>query len=146
MVLSSNSVMYLMKEKEKPTESFRVGLQSQKSCCEHYFSKSQEDLRETIGSVLKKIRDWSPKLRAPRHELAILSMNIIASSRVYMYSNIPHSEADLFVPKICITKYSKVGFISESEKLPTTTEAVCKWVPSEWRKPLVAFCKCTSCG
>lgn len=46
--------MYLMKEKKKPTERFRGGLQSQKSCCEHYFSKSQEGLRETTANILKK--------------------------------------------------------------------------------------------
>lgn len=50
--------MYLMKEKKKRTERFRGALQSQKSCCEHSFSKSQEGLREATGNVLKtKIRD-----------------------------------------------------------------------------------------
>lgn len=67
---------------------------------------------------------------------------------VCIYSNILHLRTSFqnphFVSTICITKYSKEGFISERQKLAPATQAMCKWAPSEWRKPLVSFCKCTS--
>lgn len=125
-----------MEEKKKPTQRFKGGLQSQKAGHEHYLlqqvflislKKAKEKLlamfcRGKHRSLITKVL-WA-KTRGG-HSLYAYICIFFVCVHIYIYLNILHLRTSFqnpyFFLTICITKYSKEGFILERQKLASAT-------------------------